>query len=327
MPPSNALEIRKLTKTYKTHDVVSALTVDVATSSIAVLLGPNGAGKSTTLEIVSTLRTPTSGSVRVCGYDVVADPAAVRRRIGLTAQAHSLDQLMTPTEALRLQAFALGFTSRACAARTAELIELFRLEANATKRLSELSGGNRRRVDLALALIGAPELIILDEPTTGLDPLSRMDLWEELRRLNAQNGTTLLISTQDLHEAEELATDLIVLREGRLVAQGNPAELKRLIGSQTLSVTFTSADHAASALGRLTSTHTVDPARPEEVRIQLGTVDGQAVAWPAILTDLADIAPDIASLHLNEPSLDDVFAHLATADQPHHTPVTRETTA
>ena len=235
--PEAAVEVDRLAKTYGERTVLREVTFEVARGSRTVLLGPNGAGKSTTLEIISTLRRPDGGRVRVHGHDVVTDAPAVRRMLGLTPQREGLDPLMTPLETLTFHAVALGFTGRTARRRATELLDLLRLGENAGSRLAKLSGGTRRRVDLALALLGNPSVIILDEPTTGLDPLTRLDLWTELRRLNETDGVTLLISTQDLHEADVLATGLIVLRDGAVVADGTPAELKQQVG-RTLDDVF-----------------------------------------------------------------------------------------
>jgi len=227
--PELAVEVDHLAKTYGDRSVLREVTFEVAGGSRTVLLGPNGAGKSTTLEIIATLRRPGGGHVRVHGHDVVTDTTAVRRMLGLTPQREGLDPLMTPLETLVFHAVALGLTRRAAHRRATELLELLRLDGNSGTRLAKLSGGTRRRVDLAMALLGHPSVIILDEPTTGLDPLTRLDLWTELRRLNETDGVTLLISTQDLHEADVLATGLIVLRDGEVVADGTPAQLKQQV--------------------------------------------------------------------------------------------------
>jgi ABC-2 type transport system ATP-binding protein len=312
MTDTPAIRIRDLVKRYGDRTALDGLSADVGQGTRTVLLGPNGAGKSTTLEIVSTLRTPTSGDVTVCGYDVVRQAPEVRRSLGLTPQNDALDPLMTPVEVLTLQAVALGFTSASTRRRVDELIALLGLSAEADRRLERLSGGTRRRVALAVALVGSPSLIVLDEPTTGLDPLSRLDLWEELRRLNREYGTTLFISTQDLHEAEVLATELLLLRAGRLAAQGTAADLKRLVGGRALVVTLTGPERLAGVAGALRSPYSLVADSPSELRIVLAD-DGAGSVWPAVLGELAGFAEDIAGLRVEEPGLDDVFVSFAGA--------------
>ncbi|CAM3143616.1 ABC transporter ATP-binding protein [Prescottella defluvii] len=309
-PP--AIHLHELTKRYGNRTVVDRLTLRVERGARTVLAGLNGAGKSTTMEIVATLRTPTSGTVEVFGHDAVRDAPSIRRLLGLTPQSNTLDPLMTPTEVLVLQAIVLGRTSGAAKRRAGELVDLFGLSAHASTRLSKLSGGTRRRVDLALALVGDPQLIVLDEPTAGLDPLSRLELWDELRRLNRERGTTLFISTQDLHEAEVLASELLVLRAGRLAGRGSPDELKSHTGTRTLAVTVATPDRLAEIVTRLRMPHTLARDESTEIRFALTGAGRTGESWPAVIGELAAFTDDITGLRLEEPTLDDVFARLAT---------------
>ncbi|MEV4268999.1 ABC transporter ATP-binding protein [Micromonospora aurantiaca (nom. illeg.)] len=270
------------------------------------MLGHNGAGKSTLLEIIATLRTPTSGSVRVGGFDTVTQARDARRLIGLAPQSNALDPLATPTEVLDFHGVALGLGRRERARRTRELADLFGLGEHRAARVATLSGGTRRKLDLAVALVAEPAAVILDEPTTGLDPLARIDFWTELTRLN-QAGTSLLISTQDLHEADVLATEIAVLREGRVVAQGSPASLKQRVGARTLTLDLSGAAAAAFAAASEAGFR-ADPDRPDRVRLSVPD-DPRALA--KALVEAGDAAADITRLHLAEPSLDDVFVALA----------------
>ncbi|MEU8367561.1 ABC transporter ATP-binding protein [Micromonospora tulbaghiae] len=294
-----------LTKTYGTRHALRALDLAVAPGSRFVVLGHNGAGKSTLLEIIATLRTPTSGSVRVGGFDTVTQARDARRLIGLAPQCNALDPLATPTEVLDFQGVALGLGRRERARRTRELVDLFGLGEHRSTRVAKLSGGTRRKLDLAVALVAEPAVVILDEPTTGLDPLARIDFWTELTRLN-QAGTSLLISTQDLHEADVLATDIAVLRDGRVVAQGPPASLKQRVGARTLTLDLSGAAAAFAAASE--AGFRADPDRPDRVRLSVPD-DPRALA--KALTEAGDAAADITRLHLAEPSLDDVFVALA----------------
>lgn len=264
MPPP-FVTIAHLTKTYGGRTVVDDLTFSVATGSVTVLLGPNGAGKSTTLDIVATLRLPSSGHVEIAGLDVVRQTAEARRELGHVPQANALDPLMTTRETFAFQLRALGFTGRHGTARVDDVIALLSLAATMDTRVAALSGGTRRRVDLGLALLRSPRLLILDEPTTGLDPASRLSLWGELRRLVRDDGLTLLMSTQDLHEAEALATHLVVLRDGALLADGSPADLKRAVGERTLRVQEPTLDDVFAALTGMPSAADSETAPAVEV--------------------------------------------------------------
>ncbi|MBQ1064417.1 ABC transporter ATP-binding protein [Micromonospora sp. C41] len=296
-----------LTKTYGTRDALRSLDLAVAPGSRFVVLGHNGAGKSTLLEIIATLRTPTSGSVRVGGFDTVTQARDARRLIGLAPQSNALDPLATPAEVLDFHGVALGLGRRQRARRTRELVDLFGLGEHRSSRVAKLSGGTRRKLDLAVALVAEPAVVILDEPTTGLDPLARIDFWTELTRLN-HSGTSLLISTQDLHEADVLATEIAVLRDGRVVAQGPPASLKGRVGARTLTLDLSDAAAATALVAASEAGFRADPDHPDRVRL---SVPDDPRALTAALHEAGAIAADVTRLHLTEPSLDDVFVALA----------------
>jgi ABC-2 type transport system ATP-binding protein len=223
-----AIEAEGLVKTYGGRRVLTGVDLRVERGEVFALLGQNGAGKTTTVRILSTLTRPDGGRARVCGRDVVADRHEVRRRISLTGQYVALDELLTGEENLRLIARLRRLGARETRARTAELLARFALEEAAGRRVGTYSGGMRRRLDLAASLLGRPEVVFLDEPTTGLDPRSRQGLWEVVQGL-AADGTTIFLTTQYLEEADRLADRIAVLHDGVLAAEGTTAELKRRV--------------------------------------------------------------------------------------------------
>ncbi len=216
---------------------VDGLDLAVATGEVYALLGRNGSGKSTTVGVLATLLTPTAGRASVAGFDVVEQPADVRRRIGVTLQEAGVDPEATGRELLTLHGRLLGLGGTDAASRAAQLLERFELTGAADRRAKTYSGGMRRRLDLATALIGSPSVVFLDEPTTGLDPISRQALWDEVRALR-DDGVTVLLTTQYLDEAERLADRVGILADGRLAIEGTPAELKRRVGVATLDDVF-----------------------------------------------------------------------------------------
>src|ERR671911_2181866 len=222
-PP--AVEARGLVKTYDDIEAVRGVDLRVESGEVFGFLGPNGAGKSTTVKMLTTLLTITSGSAAVAGIDVAGDPDAVRRRIGVALQEAGLDPRQNGRELLILQARLFGMTTAEATERARELLALVELEDAADRRIKTYSGGMKRRLDLASALVHRPDVLFLDEPTTGLDPASRLTVWEELRRINEQ-GTTVFLTTQYLEEADQLCDRLAIIDDGRIVRQGRPAELK-----------------------------------------------------------------------------------------------------
>ena len=247
---TSAIQLEGLSKSYGDKLVLDALDLDVAPAGVFALLGPNGAGKTTTVHILSTLLRPDAGVARVGGHDVVAAPEAVRALIGVTGQFSAVDNLLTGEENLRLMADLRHLGRHEGRRRTAELLERFDLTDAARKPLATYSGGMRRRLDLAMTLVSRPEIVFLDEPTTGLDPRSRAEMWEIVRELVAA-GTTILLTTQYLEEADELADRIAVLDRGTIVADGTPSELKRLIPGGRIQLEFEDAralEDAASAL-------------------------------------------------------------------------------
>jgi ABC-2 type transport system ATP-binding protein len=266
-------------------------------------LGPNGAGKSTTVRMLTTLLRPTGGSARVAGHDIVREADDVRRNIGVALQDAAIDPLMTGTELLLLQAVLYGLPKSVHRARAGELLERVGLSGAADRRVGTYSGGMRRRLDLALSLIHEPKVLFLDEPTTGLDPMSRIALWEEIRRLN-DDGTTVLLTTQYLEEADQLAERIAIIDRGVIVRKGRPSELKAEVGCPTLlvSVDDDCADRTAAIL-----TEFGDPRPTAEGTLGVGLEAGPS-AVSAVIRRLDESGIAVHHLELNEPSLDDVFA-------------------
>ena len=296
-----------LVRTFGSGDravrAVDGVDLEVRDGEVFGFLGPNGAGKSTTVRILTTLLRPTSGSASVAGHDVVSEADAVRRSIGVALQDAAIDPLMTGLELLRLQATLYGIPRAEHRTRTGELLERVGLSAAGDRRVGTYSGGMRRRLDLALALIHSPRVLFLDEPTTGLDPMSRMALWEEIRRLNAE-GTTVLLTTQYLEEADQLADRIAIIDHGRIVREGEPATLKAAIGEPTLFIVVeeSSRERAEAVLagfGELRPT--------SEGTLGVGLVGGAAEV-SAVVRALDDAGITVRDLELRAPSLDDVFA-------------------
>jgi daunorubicin resistance ABC transporter ATP-binding subunit len=302
-----AVETENLTKRFGTFEAVASLDFDVEVGSVVALLGPNGAGKTTTVRMLATLLRPDGGTARVAGYDVVRDAARVRDLISLTGQFAALDKNLTARENLILMA-RLRDRSASAARRVAdELIERLDVAPFRDRLVKNLSGGERRRVDLAAGLIDRPHVLVLDEPTTGLDPRSRQVVWSTIRELVAE-GVTLLLTTQYLEEADALADRLVLIDHGRAVAAGTPAQLKTQVGQQRVDVV--AADSAAfeSLLGVLRGEFEITPLREQR------TV---SVAAPDEAGDLARVAAAVQAsgigvdeIALRRPTLDDAFLAL-----------------
>jgi ABC-2 type transport system ATP-binding protein len=283
---------------------VDGIDLEVAAGEVYGFLGPNGAGKTTTVRMLVTLLRPTGGHARVAGHDVATQPAQVRRRIGVALQEAALDPLMTGSELVELQATLHGIPPRSVRRRGAELLERVGLSAAAGRRVGTYSGGMRRRLDLAMALIHEPEVLFLDEPTTGLDPTSRLTLWEEVRRLRDE-GTTVFLTTQYLEEADQLADRIGIIAAGRIVAEGTPAVLKAEVGRPHLDLvlaTSSDLDRAREVVARFGDER---PAA-EGCHLSIALRRGAADIAP-ILRALDDAGFEIAELELKQPTLDDVF--------------------
>ncbi|GAA3605605.1 daunorubicin resistance protein DrrA family ABC transporter ATP-binding protein [Kineosporia mesophila] len=308
-PGELAIDVRNLCKKFGDHTVLDGIDLAVPRGTVFALLGPNGAGKTTTVNILSTLLAPDSGTVRIAGHDLAAEPARVRAAIGVTGQFAAIDDLLTGSENLVLMG-RLHHLDRAETRRRSEtLLAQFGLTEVGGKLPTTYSGGMRRRLDLAMGLMGRPDVVFLDEPTTGLDPRSRREMWDVVRELVA-GGVTVLLTTQYLEEADQLADRIALLDGGRIVAQGTEAELKRLIPGGRITLRF--AD--AQALGRaeLLLDHTA--ARPEELSLDVvGPADVPQVRSLLNLLDSERIPVDDIVLHT--PDLDDVFLALTGRPQ------------
>jgi ABC-2 type transport system ATP-binding protein len=282
---------------------VDGVDLAVGRGEVYGFLGPNGAGKSTMVRMLATLLRPTGGRALVAGRDVVTEAAAVRRSIGVALQDAAIDPYMTGRELLHLQAVLHGFPRALGRARAVELLERVDLSGAADRRVGTYSGGMRRRLDLALALVHEPEVLFLDEPTTGLDPISRLTLWEEVRRLNGE-GTTVFLTTQYLEEADQLAGRVGIIDGGRIVAEGTPAELKAQVGDPTLNVALADPGDEGAATAALRALGDPLPARQGAIALRL---PGGAAALPAAVRALDDAGVAVAGLDLALPTLDDVF--------------------
>jgi ABC-2 type transport system ATP-binding protein len=302
-----AVETHHLTRRFGETIAVDDIDLRVEAGEIYGFLGPNGAGKSTMVRMVTTLLRPTAGTARVAGFDVVGDAEMVRLRIGVALQDAALDPKQTGRELLDLQGRLYGLSAGQRRERLARLIELVDIGPAIDDRIATYSGGMKRRLDLAAALVHHPEVLFLDEPTTGLDPASRASVWDEVRRLNEQ-GTTIFLTTQYLEEADALAGRVGIIAKGRIVAEGTPAALKRSIGSDVIIVKARPADVVAvlAALKAVAGLGTVE-ATENEVFISVS--DGAKTISP-IAVALADQGVAVEGLTLRTPTLDDVFLHV-----------------
>ncbi len=284
-------------------EAVNGIDLQVNAGEIFGFLGPNGAGKSTVVRMLTTLLRPTSGKAFVAGFDVAKHPNEVRQRIGVALQDAAIDPLMTGVELLRLQAVLYSIPKSKMKSRADELLERVGLTAAADRRVGTYSGGMRRRLDLALSLIHQPTVLFLDEPTTGLDPMSRVSLWEEVRRLNNE-GTTVMLTTQYLEEADQLADRIAIIDKGIIVREGKPQELKASVGFPTLVVNV-SRDQHELAKSILMSFGELRPTAEGTLGVGLR---GGAEAVTDVVRKLDESSIRVQHLELNEPSLDDVFA-------------------
>jgi ABC-2 type transport system ATP-binding protein len=300
-----AIEAEKLVREFrKGPRAVDGIDLAVSPGEIYGFLGPNGAGKSTTVHMLTTLLPPTSGTGRVGGYDIVRQGAQVRASIGAALQEAALDPILTGREHLMLQATLQGLHSDERRRRSQELLERVGLTEAADRRVGGYSGGMKRRLDLALALVHAPQILFLDEPTTGLDPQSRAALWEEVERLAHHEGMTVFLTTQYLEEADALADRIGIIDHGHIVAEGTPARLKAEIGSPSVEVTPCEADSSDRLAELLSGFGEMHRNGRGSVTVQLPGGETQLAEIVRIL-DQADLRVEMLQLH--QPSLDDVF--------------------
>jgi ABC-2 type transport system ATP-binding protein len=299
--------VEDLVKSYPGKSKVTAVdgvTFRVNEGKIFGFLGPNGAGKSTTIKILTTLALPSSGHATVGGFDVVSEAPEVRRVAGVALQEIGIDPLMKPMELLVLQGQLFGASKADATARAKELLKLVQLTEAVDRRAGTYSGGMRRRLDLAMALVHQPKVLFLDEPTTGLDPVSRRDIWQEVRRLNRELGITIFLTTQYLEEADELADTVAIIVGGKIAAEGSPAKLKAAMGEESINLTFGNTEDAQRSLALLDKMGKRTQLDRETVRLYLSKA---AQTIPTVINRLQidGLAP--LSLTLTQPTLDDVF--------------------
>jgi ABC-2 type transport system ATP-binding protein len=302
---SHAIETSGLVKTFKDTRALDGVDLRIRQGSVFGLLGPNGAGKTTTIRILATLLRPDAGEARVLGYDVIRDARKVREKVSLTGQYASVDEDLTGQENLVLMGRLLGLSWRAARERAAELLEAFGLAEAAGRQVQTYSGGMRRRIDIAASLVAIPEILFLDEPTTGLDPRSRNQVWELVRRIAAE-GTTVLLTTQYLDEADRLAERLAVIDRGRVIAEGTSRELKASVGASALHLRLASAGQrarAAELVSRVLGDGLLPLTDPMALTARLAS-PAQAATVLAVLTG---DSVEVAEFSVGNPSLDEVF--------------------
>ncbi|MEQ8675803.1 MAG: ATP-binding cassette domain-containing protein [Aggregatilineales bacterium] len=293
-----------LVKRYGDFAAVDGVSFKVDDGEIFGFLGPNGAGKSTAILMLTTLGLPTEGRATVGGFDVVSQAADVRRVAGVALQDIGLDPLMKSMELLTIQGQLFGLSRRDSQSRAKELLEIVKLADVTDRPVGKYSGGMRRRLDLAMALIHEPSILFLDEPTTGLDPASRRDVWTEVRRLNKEQGMTIFLTTQYLEEADELADRIAIIVKGKIEAEGQPAELKSGLGSESINVIFSDVETAESAQSKLSDM--VERTQLDRKTLRLYLKDA-ATRIPAVVNILSESNIQPVSLTLTQPTLDDVF--------------------
>jgi ABC-2 type transport system ATP-binding protein len=301
---------RGLARTFRTRrgavEAVAGVDLDVAEGELVGFLGPNGAGKTTTLRMLTTLLTPTAGTATVAGHDLRTDPAGVRTRIGYVAQAGGAGPDCRVLDELVLQGRLYGLDAGAAGRRAGDLLDRLDLAEAGSRVVQTLSGGQRRRLDIAMGLVHRPVLLFLDEPSTGLDPQSRANLWEHIRDLRARHGTTLFLTTHYLDEADALCDRVLVIDRGRIVAGGTPDELKRRVSGDLVVVGAERPDRVAELAGRLPGSTEL---AIDGHTVRFRTADGAAVL-PALLRAMDADAVAMTSVEVRRPSLDDVFLEL-----------------
>lgn len=312
------IRTRGLTRHFRvkkeTVEAVRGVDIDVARGELVALLGPNGAGKSTTLRMLTTLLAPTSGVATVAGHDVATAPNEVRRRIGFVGQGHGAGEDQRARDELYTQGLCYGLAKDEARRRTEELLAMLELDSAADRVVTKLSGGQRRRLDIAMGLIHRPELLFLDEPSTGLDPHSRANLWEHIGRLRAEFGTTIVLTTHYLEEADAVAERVLVIDHGRVIADGTGDELKGKVSGDL--VTFSTVDEAQARSGALVaekipSANSVDVSVPVsgDPVVSLRVEHGDAVL-PDLLRALDAAGVGLHAVRVQRPTLDDVFLTL-----------------
>ena len=325
MTTTAAIVARGLTKAFGDVHALDGLDLTVPEATVVALLGPNGAGKTTAIRILTTLLSPDAGTATVAGADVVAEPAEVRRRIGLSGQYAAVDEYLTGYENLEMIGRLYHLGAKRSRARALELLERFSLTQAGSRPVGTYSGGMRRRLDLAGALVAAPPVLFLDEPTTGLDPYSRNQLWEVIRDLVAQ-GSTLLLTTQYMEEADQLADDIVVIDRGQQIAHGTAEELKQQLGGERMEVRI-DPDASVADARRILADFATGELHIQERRVTVPIVGGARTLTHA-LRSLDGDGVGVQDVGLRKPTLDDVFltltGHAADRQAPHPTPIDQD---
>lgn len=307
--PHDGIIVENLSKRFDDVTAVQQISFQVEPGEIFGFLGPNGAGKSTTVAILTTLLRPSAGSASVGGYDVATEARAVRQIAGVALQEIGLDPLMTSLELLSLHARLFGMNRRQAQQRAMELIELVQLTDAIERRVGKYSGGMRRRLDLAMALVHQPQILFLDEPTTGLDPASRRDIWDEIRRLNSQFGMTIFLTTQYLEEADALAGRVAIINQGQIAISGTPSGLKAEMGGDSINLDFAAEQDVRAAEQLLTASRDelgIDRLQSDQLTLRL-YLRNAAAAVAAVVRKLDTVDVHPRQLTLSQPTLDDVF--------------------
>jgi len=298
-----AIDAKKLTKKFKTKTVVNSINLQVAEGSIYGFLGPNGAGKTTTVKMLITLQTPTKGDATILGKSVTKDAGDVRLTIGAALQEASLDNMQTGRELLQTQGSLYGLSSAQIKTRIAELESLIDIGPALDDLIKTYSGGMKRRVDLAAALIHNPSVLFLDEPTTGLDPASRNKIWTEIKKLNVDYGMTIFLTTQYLEEADELADIIGIINNGKIVAEDSPAKLKMQIGNDIIVIELKSELKEIKKLEKITGVTSV---KVRNKTLSIYAKNGGAVI-SSVVSVLHDLNATVVNVEIRKPTLDDVF--------------------
>ena len=326
-PDDLAIETSGLTKVFGATRAIDGVDLAVRAGCVYAFLGPNGAGKTTTIRILTTLLRPDAGTARVLGHDVVKEPEAVRRGVSLTCQFASVDEDLTGFENLVLLTRLLGYSWRRARTRAGELLDSFGLADAARRQVTMLSGGMRRRLDIAASLIVRPDVLFLDEPTTGLDPRSRRHVWEIVRTI-VKHGTTVLLTTQYLEEADHLADRVAVIDHGKVIAEGTPGELKALLGAGSLRVRLIDPERRAEACKVLSAELGVRPhpaSDPAALSAHIAATDGACEVSARVANALAMLSRsgiEVSDFSLGQPGLEEVFLALTG-----HAAETRDQTA
>jgi ABC-2 type transport system ATP-binding protein len=307
------VETRALVKVFGDNRAVDGVDLQVPTGSIYGVLGPNGAGKTTVINMLATLMRPDGGSATVFGHDVLHEAQIVRQLIGVTGQSATVDEKLSATENLVIFGRLLGLSSSAAHRKCDELLDEFGLAEAAKRPLENFSGGMRRRLDLAASLIAQPPLIFLDEPTTGLDPRTRIQMWETIRRL-VSSGSTILLTTQYLDEADQLADRIAVIDHGRVVAEGTPETLKATVGIASLHLRIADQSDCAEAMRVIESVLQIKVLAPEPRLLTAPMADPERVTDLLIALRAADI--HLSEVSMQEPTLDEVFMTLTGKPRP-----------